>query len=418
MRFMKQILLILATLLSTVARADLLPPPPLDSTFGKGGFRAGRSRFLGEFSEVGSLWTDDGNNLQVLRMQENGIWDVSFKALVPAFDSDDKWASRKLVLATAAPGGFFTVLRTGSNVIPAYRNSYLTRHKASGAVDTKFGNAGTFALNSSTDDLNYRYISSILVDPRGRVVLLLKRCVPEGNISFGACEMSVTRLTANGRVDSSFGKGGTLQLGAAGIDDSVGMSFLAGDDLQIVRRGWDSSRIVVYHVRAGDQAPTTWMGSRALDLSSAFEGMNCTLVAIGAVSADGTPVAAYCPSQSKFLLRRITVDAEFDPGFGTVIGPAISFEPYFFADPSRAGNGARISIAVSPSGGYTVVISRAGLDLLFIRFDSAGRPMTTFGAAGMAQLPLPFVNDGQFDVAYDLSNRVLVTLDNGAYRSF
>jgi uncharacterized delta-60 repeat protein len=91
---------------------------------------------------------------------------------------------------------------------------------SAGALDPTFGAGGivTTSLSQKTNDYGHR----VAVQPDGKILVV-------GEVNNGGSEYGLARYTANGSLDTSFGKGGSVVLGPSGAHVSNTFGFFAWD---------------------------------------------------------------------------------------------------------------------------------------------------------------------------------------------
>ena len=148
----------------------------------------------GPFS--GGLWQDDGSAFifgaaATLRFDASGVADPAYGAggLIPP----------AVAGALAADGRLWTA--TGSRV---------SRFLATGALDPSFGRGGAFDLSSGDAASDAPTLQCVLLEAGDRVLAVGAH--PSG----ASFDVDVTRLTASGDVDLSYGAGGIASLPAEG----------------------------------------------------------------------------------------------------------------------------------------------------------------------------------------------------------
>jgi uncharacterized delta-60 repeat protein len=337
-------------------------PGGLDTSFGSGGKKTVNFGGTGAARAVivqpnGRIVVAGGggpaSSFCVVRLRAaNGTLDPTFGSggkRVIDFGGDDESAFG----AALAPDGKI-VLAGDSHLQPA-----VARLKANGALDTTFGTGGkkTFswgALGRAT---------AALVAPNGKI-LLAGFSGPEGG------NVQVARLSATGKLDTTFGTGGI-----AGID-------FGGDDFgEAMARQADGRILVAGRSTAAGAVVARLRATGALDPDFGGDG-RVTLPGGGSASAvlvqpDRRIVVVGNASGSAMMtVTRLTPSGSLDTTFDGDGTATIDFGS--LAD--LAGGA-----ALQPDGKIVVAgYTQAAEDVAVARLNPNGSPDATFGAAGKA----------------------------------
>jgi len=194
---------------------------------------------------VGGFSGPEGGNIQVARLNPNGLLDKTFgdqgKATVD-FGGDDFG----LALARQANG---RILVAGRSTVAG---AVVARLRSTGALDPDFDGDGRVSLPGGGS------ASAVLVQPDRNIVVA-------GNAS-GSAAMIVTRLRPNGSLDTSFGSGGTATIDVGGLADLAAGAALQADG-KIVVAGYTqaSEDIAVARLTTGGVLdPTFGTGGKAI----------------------------------------------------------------------------------------------------------------------------------------------------------
>jgi uncharacterized delta-60 repeat protein len=162
---------------------------------------------------VGGFSGPEGGNIQVARLNANGLLDNTFgvagKATVD-FGGDDFG----LALARQANGRILVAGRSTA------AGAVVARLRSNGALDPDFDGDGRVTLPGGGS------VNAILVQPDRNVLVA-------GNAA-GNLAMTVTRLTPNGAIDTTFGTGGTATIDFGTLDDITGGAALQPDGKIVV----------------------------------------------------------------------------------------------------------------------------------------------------------------------------------------
>jgi uncharacterized delta-60 repeat protein len=193
---------------------------------------------------VGGFSGPEGGNIQVARLNANGLLDKTFgvdgKATVD-FGGDDFG----LAMARQANGRILVAGRSTA------AGAVVARLRATGALDPDFDGDGRVTLPGGGS------ASAVLVQPDGNIVVA-------GNAS-GSEKMTVTRLKPNGSLDAMFGTGGTATIDFATLADLAAGAALQADG-KIVVAGYSQGTEDVAVARLnpnGSPDPTFGVGGKA-----------------------------------------------------------------------------------------------------------------------------------------------------------
>ncbi len=213
-----------ATAVAPAVRAALGAPV----TGGKKGVAITRlpkqGKSTGEYVEPGAVAVDakgrvvvaasDWNYLVVLRYRANGKLDKSFGT---------KGIVRLRLGKSDVAANDVTFDRKGRVVVAATSNAYahnpkarVVRFTAKGKVDKKFAKKGVFTKKNAK-------AGGLAVDTKGRIVLAGRSTKPSG--------AWITRLTAKGKVQKSFGMKGTVRFNKYGAEENSRVGTGATDVL-------------------------------------------------------------------------------------------------------------------------------------------------------------------------------------------
>jgi uncharacterized delta-60 repeat protein len=193
---------------------------------------------------IGGFSGPEGGNIQVARLNPNGLLDKTFavggRAAID-FGGDDF--------------GLAMVRQANGRILVAGRSSVagavVARLRANGVLDPDFDGDGRVALPGVAS------ASAVLVQPDRNIVVA-------GNTA-GDDKMTVTRLKPNGALDPTFGTGGTAMIDFGSLADVTGGAALQPDG-KIVVAGYtqDSEDVAVARLNAnGSPDPTFGTAGKA-----------------------------------------------------------------------------------------------------------------------------------------------------------
>jgi uncharacterized delta-60 repeat protein len=208
---------------------------------------------------VGGFSGPEGGNIQVARLNPNGLLDKTFgvdgKAAVD-FGGDDFG----LAMARQANGRILVAGRSTA------AGAVVARLRSNGALDPDFDGDGRVSLPGGGS------ASAVLVQPDRNIVVA-------GNAS-GSAAMTVTRLKPNGSLDTAFGTGGTTTIDVGGMADLAAGAALQPDG-RIVVAGYTQATEDIAVARLtpnGALDPTFGAGGKAtVDFGAATFGFAVAL---------------------------------------------------------------------------------------------------------------------------------------------
>lgn len=340
------------------AAADLVQPDGKIVTAGQAKVNGIDVILANRFNADGSLDTSFGSNGVVTVPVGSAAGMDSGAALVRQGDG-------KLVLVgtgTVGAGMHFTAVRLTSN----------------GSRDRSFGSSGVATVPIGKTSI----ANAVVVQPDGRIVL-------SGGAVFGTeVRFAVTRLTAKGNLDTSYGTNGITTVPVTG----TAWGMVLQSDGRVVLGGQSTGTGRPY-------VAVRLTASGALDPS--FDGDGIRTVAVGdggmcvgiALQGDGRLVltgAVTTASGSAIGTIRLNGDGSLDPAFGT---DGIS---------TFAGNGVN-ALAIQPDGRIVL----AGVGATAARLLTNGALDTSFGRSGVIFATLG-TNDAANGVALQSDGRIVL----------
>ncbi len=323
----------------------------------------------------------DPNDLDValVRYTSAGVLDPSFGTggIVRTFGPFEDTA-HALALA---PDGTLVAVGATTDGTTADQQFALYRYRADGALDAAFGTGGRVATTVSPGD---DHAEAVAVQPDGRIVV--------AGATEGRGDFAVARYEADGDLDPTFGRGGTVATDVAGGSDVAyavlvepdGAILVAGT-AQLGSGGANAFALVRYYA---DGELDAGFGDGGIVVTSfgPFDEARALLR-----DPDGRLVVAgssFTGESFEFALARYTPDGALDPGFGdggrvtTPVGAGRSL--------ARQANGAYVVAGEGARDGLpAVVLARYAADgALDLGFGDGGVVATTGGrAAAVAVQP-------------------------------
>jgi uncharacterized delta-60 repeat protein len=251
----------------------------------------------------------------------------------------------------------------------------LVRYTDRGRLDPSFGTGGKVvtALGSS----RAVWARAIALQPDGKIVAA-------GGIDMGGHGyFAIARFTADGKLDPSFGHDGWAITAISWWGDAYGVVFQADGKLVVAGMGGDQYALARYTAdgkldpsfgSGGTVLTTLEAGSHALAIQ--HDGK---IVAAGSISG---PDSNYAPSFN-FAFARYTSSGSLDPSFGR--GGMVLTKFRSGAANLRSGAAAD-AVAVEPDGKLVAVGSFVG-DFALARSTSRGSLDPSFGRGGMVATP-------------------------------
>jgi uncharacterized delta-60 repeat protein len=208
---------------------------------------------------VGGFSGPEGGNIQVARLNANGLLDKTFgvdgKAAVD-FGGDDFG----LAMARQANGRILVAGRSTA------AGAVVARLRATGALDPDFDGDGRVTLPGSVT------ANAVLVQPDRKIVVA-------GNTA-GLEKTTVTRLMPNGALDTTFGTGGTTTIDFGSLADIAGGAALQADGkIVVVGYSQDLEDVTVARLNPNGSPDPTFgtAGKATVDFGAATFGFAVAL---------------------------------------------------------------------------------------------------------------------------------------------
>lgn len=275
----------------------------------------------------------------------------------------------------------------------------VARYSSSGALDTSFGGgAGTVTAHLGFGNSNDQALD-VAIDSQDRVVVA-------GYASNGSnYDFAVVRLTSAGTLDAGFGSGGKQLIDFGGSTDKA--ATVAIDSLdRVVVAGTKSAPGI------GDFAVTRLTAAGVLDSSFGaggkftidFNGSNDVAYCVAIDSLGRIVVSGYARvgTTNDFAAARLTSAGGLDSSFGT--GGKATFD--FAGGDDVAAGVAMDSLGRVVLGGW----ARIGSNNVFAaaRLNTTGGLDSSFGAGGRFTFAFGASNDQAWSVAVDSLDRVVL----------
>lgn len=328
----------------------------------------------------GRVTGTDFIDFAAIRIDAQGALDVGFdgdgKVILPVAAGSDDLAQAVVLQADgkALLAGYSYNFSTGGN------DFSIVRLKADGSLDAGFGTAGKalIQVGAGTDDFG----KCLSVLANGKILL----AGDSYNPATGTRDLGVVRLNADGTLDTGFGVGGKVLLASAGTWET-GEAMAVQSDGRILlagtQRNGSSYDLCVTRLNADGTLDTTFgsAGFRVVDVGAGTGDSGGGV----AVQADGRILVAGSTYDSvakvyAISVVRLDVDGNLDPTFGAG-GKAVL--------PIGTGAVNVSSMVLQPDGDILVGgsgygVGTGGSDFLVVRLDATGRPDSDFGVGGKA----------------------------------
>ncbi|MFT4049358.1 MAG: delta-60 repeat domain-containing protein [Solirubrobacterales bacterium] len=281
----------------------------------------------------------------------------------------------------------------------------IARYNTDGSLDGSFGAAGKVVLNPGYVAAK-NFATAVAIQPDGKIV------VAGYAKNGGDYDFLVTRLYANGVLDTDFGANGyrSYSFGLGGTNNDYAHDVAIQPDGQIVVAGSagksGGSNFAVLRLSAAGSPVTNFNGGSAVSFSigSTYDSADSlALQPNGSIVLSGT---TYASSDYDVALARLTSGGGFDPAFGGGTGKrqiAVGSEDDSASD-----------LALQPDGkiltaGYAKIAGTYRGTVL--RFNTDGSNDVSFGSAGVA-VPAPGSVLDQFNaVAVEPSGKIVAAGD-------
>ena len=354
----------------------------LDTTFGSGSPKTGyvvsmRARGDTGLAMVlqsdgtvligGYVYTGTGNDYDfaVGRFTAAGALDTNFGTsgvVATPIGSDNDEAS---ALAVQGDG---KIVLAGFGTNGGREDFALTRYSAAGVLDTNFGTSGVVTTAAGSGN---SYGAAVALQSDGKLVM-----VGDGyNGSTNRNDFLLTRYTADGTVDTGFGKDGvvTTDFQSGGNDYGAAVAVQSDGKIVAAGRSYGTARDFAVARYNSDGSLDTGFGTGG-KVTTDFGGNEDRPYAI-AVHTDGTIVVvgyANNGSDNDFAIARYTSAGILDSTFGT--GGKVTTA-------LGSGNDRARAVAVR-SDGKIVVGGGIGGDFAVARYNADGSPDTSFDGDG------------------------------------
>ncbi len=367
---------------------------PLDQTFGSSGVATlavagqtvhafgGTAQTDGKAIVAGATTTSNGNGTDffVARVGVNGRLD-------PAFGGSGELATDVAGLHQDDLADTATVANDGATLVGGSTttaggtySAVVARYRPDGSLDTTFASNG-FYIHAYPDGASNAVfaeeVSGIAVDSSGRIVFVVPDLDGSG--------FAVTRLHADGSVDTTFGTQGTVSVGC-GCDEEFASTVLVQPDGKIDIGGSALGTVRVWRF--------TSAGLEDGVMSGPFDPNGSIATAWGMVEqpdgqivvAGGIGFTGGASSNEAFALTRFTPDGQLDTSFGTDGIAAVQLGLHDDEAESLVANPDETLTAVGVEG-VTETASTWTTRFAVVHFTKDGALDPKFGSTGVARGP-------------------------------
>jgi uncharacterized delta-60 repeat protein len=341
-----------------------------------------------------------GFHFAVARLNSDGTPDTSFgtagRVSIDFNSSDDEGYS-----VAMGPGGKIIVVGTSYQAAVGYAVFALARLNSDGTLDTSFGALGKLTLNlgESTNDPD-----SVAVQPDGRIVLAgatYHSVVFPGGGSGLEQDFTVTRLNIDGSFDSTFGNSGRQDIDFGGYDLPTCVAIGAGGTVAVAGYSFQASigqyQFAVTRLNADGNVDSTFGvgGEQLIGFDSAF-----SVAYAVTFQADNKLVVVGDSDQGAsghdFAVARLnqdgTVDNTFD-GDGRITINFGAFQDY--ATGVAVQSDGKIVVGGTSFQNYAFAVARLNSDGSFDADFGAGGLQTVLFDSGCSATALALQPDGK-----------------------
>ena len=354
----------------------------LDPTFGSAGITSTAFGSYGAAAKVvvqadGRIVTagqDALGDFALARYTATGALDTSFNGTGKVTTTPSGSCSGQARALALQADGKIVVAGTSCPNFTSTRNFTVYRYNTDGSLDTSFGSSGKATVNFYAGASE-----AFAVAVQGGSIWVA---------GYAGSGFALARLTSSGTLDYSFGSGTGTVTSAVGTSSAFANSLVIQADGKPVLAGYASSGGTVFaltrYTANGALDTTFGTGGKVLtNVGGTFSGNSAIATAL-AIQVDGKVVAAgYANSTSggyyRFAAVRYTSTGALDSGFGSGTGKVLA----------AIGSGDAIGsdMAIDASGGIIVGgYSSAGSyrQLTLNRYDQLGNQDYSFGPVATA----------------------------------
>jgi uncharacterized delta-60 repeat protein len=276
---------------------------------------------------------------------------------------------------------------------------FVARFDSSGALDGTFNSVG-YAVTPFTASASNEQCNAVAVQTDGMIVSAGYRSAS------GHLHVALTRHTALGQLDATFGNGGKLDIDASANlnGDSEARALLLQPDGQLLIAGYalgsGTDDFLVMRLNSADGTPDLNFGTGGITRTPIGTGEDIANAIVlqpnGRIVLAGSTYAA--DGHRDFALARYTTGGVLDPDFsgGKVTTPVGPSDDYAYA------------LLLMPwgrlvaAGSARINTSNAETDLAVVAYNANGTLDRFFGDAGKRMLSVSSLVDSIFGLASDI----------------
>jgi uncharacterized delta-60 repeat protein len=219
------------------------------------------------------------------------------------------------------------------------------------------------------------------------------------NSAAGRWDVSLARLNANGTLDGTFGSGGRVYADFGDIDDATGMALQADGKIVVSFRDAADFRAARFNENGSVDTSFGTGGSIRTDFGSTDEFADAVLIqSDGRILLGGRTAAGH--TETAFALARYTQNGTPDVGFGTGGRVTVDVPGPFAGDEVHA-------LAQQADGKIIAAGSGGQINFALARVRTDGTPDPAFGTAGVAQADVGQANNGIEGVVLQADGRIV-----------
>ena len=328
-----------------------------------------------------------GWRFALARYTAGGKLDPSFGGdgkVVTAFGSRGySWTS---ALAIQRDGKLVAAGR--SRVTALSDDSAVGRYSARGRLDSSFGRGGKVLTDFGSRKRVSGWANAVAIQADGKLVV----AGSSGIIADGPWRFALSRYTARGKLDPTFGSGGKVLTRFGPVSDSA-VAVAIQRDGKIVAAGSDVRNHAVFalarYTPGGKLDPSFGSGGKVLTDLGLWSDARAV-----AIQADGKLVVAGVGRLSDFAVARYAADGKLDPSFGSggKVVTNFGFIGDCAVDCSESEEGAN-AVAIQADGKLLVAGSSNArgeygekvcciTDFALVRYNADGSLDVSFGRGG------------------------------------
>jgi uncharacterized delta-60 repeat protein len=361
----------------------------------------------GKIIAVGSFWPSGGaQSFLVARYNVDGSLDATFGSNGKTISQFASTGSSAHAVAIQSDGKIVAAGSAGDLFV-------LVRYTADGNLDQNFANVGVITGSFESYGPNLVSIAtSVAVQSDGKIIVagdsLIRDSLSPGE--FSDSNFGLARYNDDGRLDETFGSGGTVVTDFGRFDRAEGVvlqtdgkivvagdshfligNYIVSDAYSLVLARYNSNGTLDETFGSGGKAATD---NRAFETSAVSIQTDGKIVVAGSTSTDSL-------SSSDFALARYNSDGSIDSSFGSNgrVFTNVGTSPFV----GRAGDDRAFALGIQPDGKFVVAGSAqngyGSSDFAVVRYESSGSLDETFGNGGKVITEVFAIGWSTFDLS-------------------